>query len=63
MHPEMPSAKIMLKSLRIRDTQVVVINYCGEKGSNGDNLISGKPFKVIEKLKNHETIERTLCLS
>ncbi len=60
---ESPAAQILLKSLRIKDTQVVVINYCGEKGSNGDNMISGKPFKVIEKLKWGEKIEHTLCLS
>ncbi len=62
VQPESPAAQIMIKSLQIRDTQVMVINYCGEKGSNGDNMISEKPFKVIEKVKWGEKIERTLCL-
>lgn len=66
IQPESPAAWILLQSLKICDTQIVVINYCGEKGSNGDNAISGKEFTVIEKLKwsgRGEKVERTLQLS
>lgn len=65
IQPESPAAWILLKSLKICDTQVVVINYCGEEGSNGDNAISGREFTVIEKLKwaeKGEKVERTLQL-
>lgn len=62
VQPESPAAGVLIKSLRIPDTQVMVINYCGEKGSNGDNMITGKPFKAIQKGKKGEKIEHTLCL-
>lgn len=63
IQPESPAAWILVKSLQICDTQVVVINYCGEEGSNGDNAISGRDFTALEKVRWGEKVERNLKLS
>ena len=44
----------MVHSLKRPDTQVVFINFCGDKDSNARKLLAGLPFEAYERDKTDE---------